>query len=272
MDISQELQFKLDRLKEFIGHYKRVAIGYSGGVDSSLLATVCHEVLGPDAIAVTADASVVPRSEIRESQTLAKNVGFKQYLLPIDVWANPKFVENGPKRCYYCKYNIFTQVLRKAQELNCQVVFDGTNTDDTKEYRPGLQALAELGVKSPLLEAGLSKQDIRLLSERYGLATAHKPSMACLATRIPTDTAISKEALAMVEQGEEILKRLGVSQYRLRLFEDRAQIECGIQDFPTILANRKSLNEALHAIGISKITLDLEGYGSGHRKPSLEDQ
>lgn len=262
-ELKKELSAKLERLQGIIREYSKPCIAFSGGVDSSLLLKATAEVMGDNLLAITANGGMMPRSEYDEAIVLAKNIGAPLHVIDVDVFSEAAFVENGSRRCYFCKKNIFTQIKGEAQEQGCDVIFDGSNLDDLKDYRPGLAALEEMMIVSPMIEAGLTKQDIRDISAWYGLPTADKPAMACLATRIPTGETIDRKKLLMVEQGEACLKVLGLSQYRLRYMNGIAKIECPPEDFPKLLQSRESLVANLKVLGFETITLDLEGYGCG---------
>jgi uncharacterized protein len=264
LTLSPELSYKLQLLKEKIGAFSRVSVAFSGGVDSTLLLKVAVEVLGENALPITVNGAMLPRSEFKEALDLAKAIGATPLVLEADVFSLDNFVKNQSDRCYHCKKFIFTQIKTAAQQNGFDVILDGSNLDDMKDYRPGVKALGELGVFSPLKEAGLTKQNIRDLSAYLGLPTAAKPAMACLATRIPTDTPITPKALKAIEAGEEALKALGLTQYRLRLLGDTAKIECDPKDFLAIIENRFTLVETLKSLGIKTITLDLAGYGMGN--------
>jgi uncharacterized protein len=272
MEISRALQNKKDALTAIIAGRKKVCVAYSGGVDSTLLLKVAAEVLGDGAVAVMADGAMVPRSEVAEAITIAREIGAEPILLPMPVFDLADFTANGPRRCYYCKKFIFTAIQKEAARQGAKVIYDGSNLDDDRDYRPGHQALAELGVESPLRAAGFTKADIRALSRAYGLPTADKPAMACLATRVPTGTPITPEALAIIEAGEEQLKALGLAQYRLRLIGGQARVECLPQDFERVLAGREALINALKALGVKTLTLDLEGYGQGKMNAPKENE
>lgn len=262
--LSPALQEKLTVLQGKIKDLTRVCVAFSGGVDSTLLLKVAVDVLGKDVMAITVNGAMLPDSEFSEAQALAKTIGITPLVLEADVFSLENFVNNPSDRCYHCKKFIFTQIKNAAIQNECSVILDGSNLDDAKDYRPGIRALGELGIYSPLKDSGLTKQDIRDLSAYFGLATATKPSMACLATRIPTNTPITPAALKSVEVGEDYLKTLGLTQYRLRLFEDTAKIECDPKDFGTIIANRQTIVGTLKNLGIKTITLDLAGYGCGN--------
>lgn len=258
------LEEKLIELKRNISNFPKVSIAFSGGVDSTLLLKVAVEVLGKNVLPITVNGAMLPRSEFDEAQSLAKEIGATPLVLEADIFSLENFVKNPGDRCYHCKKFIFTQIKTAALENGYAVILDGSNLDDMKDYRPGIKALGELGVFSPLKESGLTKQDIRDLSAYYGLPTATKPAMACLATRIPTNTAITPEALTAIETGEDYLKSLGLSQYRLRLVGDTAKIECDPKNFNAVIENRLVLVDTLKNLGIKTITLDLAGYGCGN--------
>ena len=262
--LSPVLSEKLTELQNNIRRFPKVSIAFSGGVDSTLLLKVAVEVLGEKVLPITVNGAMLPRSEFAESQALVKEIGATPLVLEADVFSLENFVKNPADRCYHCKKFIFTQIKNAAMENGYDVILDGSNLDDMKDYRPGIKALGELGVFSPLKESGLTKQDIRDISVYYGLPTATKPAMACLATRIPSNTAITPEALAAIEAGEEYLKSLGLTQYRLRLLGDTAKIECDPKDFNAIIQNRLTLVDTLKNLGIKTVTLDLAGYGCGN--------
>lgn len=262
--LSPVLSEKLVSLKKNIQHFPKVSIAFSGGVDSTLLLKVAVEVLGDNVLPITVNGAMLPGSEFVAAQALAKTIGAVPLVIEADVFSLENFVKNRADRCYHCKKFIFTQIKAAAQANGYEVILDGSNLDDLKDYRPGIKALAELGVFSPLKESGLTKQDIRDLSAYYGLSTATKPAMACLATRIPTNTPITPEALTAIEAGEDFLKSLGLSQYRLRLLGDTAKIECDPSDFPAVIENRLALIDTLRNLGLKTISLDLAGYGCGN--------
>lgn len=262
--LSPVLAEKLVTLKDNITRFPKVSIAFSGGVDSTLLLQVAVDVLGGNVLPITVNGAMLPGSEFSEAQALAKAIGAKPLVIEADVFSLPDFIANSSDRCYHCKKFIFNQIKDAAQVSGYEVILDGSNLDDMKDYRPGIKALAELGVFSPLKESGLTKQDIRDLSAYYNLPTATKPAMACLATRIPTNTPITPAALAAIEAGEDFLKSLGLSQYRLRLLGNTAKIECDPGDFTAVIENRLTLIATLKNLGIKTITLDLAGYNCGN--------
>jgi len=242
-----------------------VVVAYSGGVDSTFLASIAHDALGEKALAVTAFSPTYPASEIAQAESLARQLGLRHILIETNELEDPSFVANDPLRCYYCKRGLFQLLRRIADEEGLEVVLDGTNYDDLSDYRPGRMAAEELGVRSPLLEAGLTKADIRRLSRSRGLPNWDKPSTPCLATRIPYGTAITVELLRRVSAAEEYLAELGLRQFRVRHHGDIARIEVSAEDMALFTDGKIRLQvvEALRALGYSYVALDLAGYRMG---------
>lgn len=196
--------------------YGSVAVAFSGGLDSTTLLAAAHRVLGDGAVALLAVAPNFPQSEQLEAEEFCKSQGIRLIKLPFEVFAVPEFVANGPRRCYYCKKTLFTMLMTKAKELYA-VLVDGTNKDDESDYRPGREAALELGIKSPFYELGMGKADIRELAKELGLSCWDKPSMACLASRIPMGTELNEELLLKIDRVETAVGALGVDQLRLRV-------------------------------------------------------
>lgn len=261
---SNELKKKLQQIKNMLLQLAPAAIAYSGGVDSALLLKIALDVLPQDQVtAIMAIGPMVPKSEADFAADFAKQMGCETVTFSAEVLAVPGFVENGPKRCYFCKKYLFGNILALAEKNGCKSLLDGTNADDVHDYRPGRLALEELGIKSPFLEVGMTKEEIRELSRLYGLPTAQKPAMACLATRIPTGTAITDAALKKVEAGEEILKSYGLHQYRLRILGNTGRIECMKEEMDIIRADWDGLTEKLGGLGFAHIELSQSGYVCG---------
>ncbi len=253
-------------LREKLRGLERLAVAFSGGVDSALLLKVAADSLGPGAvIALTARTAFSPAWELAEARSLASELGIRQLLEDIDVLGEPKVAANSPRRCYHCKRLIFGRLAARAQAEGFGQLADGANFDDLSEYRPGSQAAAELGILSPLREAALSKADIRCLSEALGLQTAQKPAFACLASRFPYDSPLNLEALKQVEAGEDFLRSLGFRQLRLRRHGPIARLELGRSELAQMLKLElvDLVNEKLKALGFAFVTLDLGGYRSG---------
>lgn len=261
--LSHELKKKLFHVKKIIATQKKVTIAFSGGVDSSLLLRISLDVLKENVLPITVKGAMMPKSESLEVLELANQMNVTPLVLEIDIFLLKAFIDNTTDRCYHCKKHLFQLIKKAACEQGFPIILDGTNADDQLDYRPGLRALSELEILSPFKDAKLTKTEIRCLSDYYGLTTAQKPAMACLATRIPTNTRITKESLSLVEAGEEILKALTLKQYRLRLIGDLAKIECSLDDFEMILKHRNQLVFDLKKIGLQSIVLDLDGYEQG---------
>lgn len=265
------LHNKYRLLQDLLRSYGNVAIAYSGGVDSSLLSYVAHEALGDNAVSLTADAPVVPRSEFADSQAFCKRYGIRQVICH----SNPIMMEevrfNAPNRCYACKKALFSSLFEEAAKLGVETIADGSNLDDLGDYRPGLKALEELQVKSPLREAGFTKADIRALSRELGLPTWSKQSNACLATRFPYGTEITAEKLSLVDKAESALSGMGFTQLRVRVHNDIARIEVPAEQIETLLRdeNRTSIVDALKELGFAYVTLDLAGYRTGSMDEKL---
>ncbi|MCD6518971.1 MAG: ATP-dependent sacrificial sulfur transferase LarE [Anaerolineae bacterium] len=270
------LEEKEKKLCEIITALGKVAVAFSGGVDSSYLLAMCIDVLGSEnVLALTADSPLLPREELQRARHVAESLGARHKVVPFDELRIPQVVANVPKRCYYCKKARFQALweITKAELPGSQLVH-GENADDQKDYRPGSQAARELGVRAPLLEAGLSKQEIRELSRRRGLPTWSLPAAACLATRFPYGVRLTLEGLRRVEQGEKFLRRvLGVALLRLRDHFPIARLELSSDQLERVVANsalRREVVQGLRALGYRYITLDLEGYRMGSMNVGLE--
>ncbi|MGI6451477.1 MAG: ATP-dependent sacrificial sulfur transferase LarE [Desulfitobacteriia bacterium] len=260
-----DLNQKLDLLKKNLSSMEKVIIAFSGGVDSTFLVRIAKEVLGDKAIALTARSSTFPERELKEASSFCLEQGIEHRIIVCDELDDPEFGKNPPNRCYLCKKQLFGKILQVAAELGISHVIEGSNVDDLGDYRPGRQALAELGIQSPLLEAGLTKEEIRLLSRNLGLPTWDKPSFACLSSRFPYGEEITKEKLKMVEQAEQYLQNLGFRQVRVRHHGDVARIEVSAEDRPKFLQGQigEEVYKAFAEIGFAYTALDLKGYRTG---------
>ena len=269
--ISVELQEKLRKLKEYLCGLGSLAVGFSGGVDSSFLLAVAADVLGDKAIAVTGVDASVPQREVDEATAFCKDRGIKHYLCKVNPLAETGYRHNGPDRCYFCKRGIFSEVMRIASENGIQYAGEGSNLDDVGDYRPGLRAVAELGVKSPLREAGLRKTDIRLLSRMMGLPTWSKPAYACLASRFVYGEEITEEKLRMIDRAEQFLIEHGFLEERVRLHGKIARIEVPPNDIPKLAADgiRQEVCGEFKRIGFQFVTLDMAGYHMGSMNMTL---
>ena len=260
-----ELETKRKKLEQILEEMGNVAVAFSGGVDSALLLAVAARMYHVKLIAVTATSVSYAEHEKDDARRFAQRMGVKHRYLDFDQMSIPEFVANGPERCYYCKKAIFSAIQAYVAEEGFTNVVDGSNADDIKEYRPGEKALSELGIRSPLKEAGFSKAEIRKLSREMGLFTASKPSYACLASRIQYGEPITPEKLARVEQAEDFLTKLGFTHIRVRSYGTLARIEVEPSQI-ALLAQANTRNKVitrLTELGYSYITLDLAGFRSG---------
>lgn len=242
-----------------------VAVAFSGGVDSTFLLWVAHDVLGDAAAAITVDAPACPRREMAEAADFCRRYGIRQRLIPVDQMAIPGFADNPPDRCYHCKKVIFTHITKAAREMGITAVADGSNVDDTGDYRPGMAAIRELGIVSPLLAAGLTKAEIRALSKERGLPGWDRPSAACLASRFAYGQRITVGGLSRVEAAEDMLHGMGFDRVRVRVHGDLARIEVDPALFPRLLEGDGAARIArtLSDLGFAYVTLDLRGYRTG---------
>ncbi len=255
---------KLAALETILHSMGRVAIGYSGGVDSALLLKVALEALGREnVLAVMAVAPIWPADEQRRAAQMAREMGAKVQTVHAPDISQPAFAEHLPDRCYFCKRDIFAQVSRVAKEEGFPWVADGTNRDDLGEERPGLRALREMGVRSPLAEAGLTKEEIRALARYLDVPVWDAPARACLATRIPFGTPVTEERLRLAEAAERVVADLGFREYRCRLHGDLIRLELPPEEFPRALDVRWRLTAELHRLGFRHVTLDLDGFRRG---------
>lgn len=244
-------------LREFFERHPKCALAFSGGTDSALLLCEARR-LGADVKAYFVKGPFQPQFELEDARRLARELGAEMEVIETDVLALPEVAENGPRRCYYCKRAIFSLIFERARRDGYESVIDGTNASDQVDDRPGMQAIAELGVLSPLRMCGVTKAQVRELSAEAGLFTARKPSYACLATRVPTGTAITREALGKVERGEEALREMGFSDLRLRLEGTGARLELPAAQLPAVVQNRERVLKALLP-SFSRVTVDLAG-------------
>ncbi len=271
--ISEELQMKLDKLKKYIADLGSLAVGFSGGVDSSLLLAVAHEVLGERLIAVTGADASVPEREVNEAIAFCKERGIRHIICKVDPLKEEGYRHNGPDRCYFCKHGIFTEVKKIADENGIEYMAEGSNMDDIGDYRPGLRAAAELSVKSPLREAELTKSEIRLISKAMGLPTWSKPAYACLASRFVYGEEITEEKLHMIDTAEQFLIEHGFFEERVRMHGNLARIEVPPADIPKLAAEeiREKIYDKFREIGFLFVTLDLKGYRLGSMNATLKN-
>jgi uncharacterized protein len=254
---------KLERLKQILSDYNSVLIAFSGGVDSSFLLKIASDVLPGRVAAVTAVSETYPAHELETAKKVAILLGAKHLVIETSELTIPEFKDNPPDRCYYCKKELFGKLMQLAETEGFATVVDGTNADDQNDFRPGMRACQELGIRSPLQEAGLTKAEIRAYSKELDLPTWDLPSFACLSSRFPYGETITKEAVVRVGEGEDYLRSLGLKQFRLRHHGSIARVEIWMDQLDLVLANREEIVKQLKALGYQYIALDLEGYRTG---------
>lgn len=270
--LTLEQQEKLDRLKAYIKELGALAVGFSGGVDSTLLLYVTHEVLGDKALAITQSDAAMPGRELEEAKAFCEKIGVRQIICSVNPFKEDSYRYNSPDRCYYCKRGIFTEIKRIAAENGISYVAEGSNMDDLGDYRPGLRAVEELSITSPLREAKLTKNDIRMISKAFGLPTWKKPAYACLATRFAYGEEITEEKLKMIEKAEQFLIEHGFVEERVRVHGNIARIEVPAKDIMRLAQDeiREEVYKRFKEIGFMYVTLDLKGYRMGSMNETLK--
>jgi len=266
------LNDKLQSLRDKVRSIESCVIAFSGGVDSTLVLKVAHDLLGDRAIAVTALSESLPSGELEDSEQLAQVIGARHIVLRTFETQNPDYLANGANRCYFCKTEMYARIKSFAQDEGIGVVLDGLNLDDLQDRRPGRAAAIEHGVVSPLVEANLNKSEVRELSRQMDLPTWDKPALACLSSRIPHGTPITLQSLTQVDRAEAFLKRLGARQVRVRHHGETASIEVEPRDLSLMRAREAEIAQQLESLGFPNVVLDPDGYRTGiasqNREPS----
>ncbi len=268
------LEKKYQYLQEILRDMESVLVAFSGGVDSTFLAKVAHDLLKDEAQAVTAYSQNFPESDLQELEGLANSIGVRQHVITYDEMKIPHFAQNPPDRCYYCKQYFFERFIYIAEEHGLKEVVDGSNFDDAYDFRPGMRALKELEIRSPLEEAVLTKEDIRNLSRRLCLPTWDKPSMTCLATRVPFNMEITSKILTMISEAESFLSQFQFHRVRVRHHNEIARIEMTRDDMQRIFVEYldTEIVRRFKEIGYTYVTLDLQGFRNGSMNELLRQQ
>lgn len=266
------LEEKTEKIKSLIREMDSTLVAFSGGVDSTLVLALAHEVLGEKTLAVTAQSASVPNREMQASRQLAKEIGARHLVVRTEEMSNPEYRANPANRCYHCKTELYSNLKRVAEQNDISTILNGINLDDLGDYRPGIDSAREQGVRSPLVEAEFSKQDVRDLSRAMGLSIWNKPAMACLSSRIPYGQPVTAEKLSRVEQAEDLLLSFGFKQVRVRHLGTKACIELDQNEIPRYQSDesiQRSVQEKLMALGFSCVVLNPEGYRMGSLNEAL---
>ncbi|MDI3340008.1 MAG: ATP-dependent sacrificial sulfur transferase LarE [Sphaerobacter sp.] len=264
------LSARYDRLRQIVAELGTVVVAYSAGVDSTLVLRVARDVLGAErVVAATGLSDTYPEEEIAEARALAAELGVEHVMVRTEELTDPRYAMNSHQRCFFCKSELYTRLVALARERGMACVADGTNADDLGDHRPGIRAARQLGVRSPLAEAGLTKADVRAISHELGLRTWDKPALACLSSRFPYGTPITVERLRQVAAAERSLRALGFRHVRVRHHDPIARIEVDPADFPRVIERHAEIVEAVRAAGYQYVALDLEGYRSGSLNAGL---
>ncbi|MFC7072460.1 ATP-dependent sacrificial sulfur transferase LarE [Halovenus rubra] len=259
-----------DAIKSDIAGYDGVLVAFSGGVDSSVVAAIAHDTLGRDAVACTARSETLPEAELADAREIAQEIGIRHEIVEFSELDSEAFVQNDEQRCYHCRTMRLGAMYDHAKSLDIPVVCDGTNASDPGEgHRPGLRAVDELDVYSPLLEHGVSKEEVREIARQYDLSVSEKPSMACLSSRIPTGLDVTEQRLTRIEKAESLLRTWGFKQFRVRDHDGVARIEVGESELSDALDPEfaRAACDHIGDLGFDHVTLDLQGYQTGSVSP-----
>lgn len=264
------MEEKLKKLQNYLLGLKKVAVAFSGGVDSSFLLKVASDILGKNAIAINVNSPLVARTERISMQEFCTKYEIPLVQIEFDALSFSQIKENSASRCYFCKRAIFSQIMASAKKNGIENIADGSNSDDENDFRPGMKALAELGVLSPLKECGFSKAEIRELSKKMKLETWQMPSAACLASRIEYGQEITEETLLRIDKAEDFLRKLNFGQCRVRVHGNLARIEVLPEQMQNALSHKKEIHAEIKRLGFSYATLDLSGYRTGSMNEILD--
>lgn len=269
--MKEELLDKYEKLKDYISSFGSVAIAFSSGVDSTFLLYAAKEALGEKVIAVTASSCSFPERELNEAKEYCEKMGIRHFVIKSEELEIEGFSHNPKNRCYLCKHELFEKIGKVAKEQGINEIAEGSNLDDNGDYRPGLQAVAELGIKSPLRYIGFTKQEIRDMSEYLKLPTWNKQSFACLSSRFPYGDLINEKKLKMVDKAEQLLLDMGFHQLRVRIHGDLARIELIPEEFPKFMeeATRNTVYDKFKEYGFTYVALDIKGYRTGSMNETL---
>jgi uncharacterized protein len=270
--MDAELASKYQALQDTILSYSRVIVAFSGGIDSSLVAFVAGQVLGENALAVTSGSASLKRTDLELSKKLGDDWGIAHQVIVTDELSKSDYRANPTNRCFYCKTSLYTELAQIASAQNYAFVLNGTNLDDLGDHRPGLIAADDYNVKSPLVEAGFHKADIRALAHELGLENADKPQAACLSSRFPYGTAIDQNLLAQVEAAEDVLADVGFSQYRVRHHGEVARLEILPEEFPLAIRHHADIEKRIKELGYRFIAMDMGGFRSGSLNEGLQPE
>ncbi len=262
-------QQKLDDLRHVLSELESVVVAYSAGVDSTLVLRVAHDVLGENVLAATGLSDTYPEEEMAEARALAQELGVEHVMMRTEELTDPRYAMNSHQRCFFCKNELYGKLRELADERGVMHIVDGTNADDVGDHRPGLRAAREIGVRSPLQEVGMTKDEIREISNELGLRTWDKPAFACLSSRFPYGTPITVEKLKQVATAERAIRELGFRGFRVRHHDTVARLEVDPDDFPRVVELHSEIVAKLRAAGYRFVTLDLQGYRSGSLNEGL---
>lgn len=269
--LEDSVQSKKAQLFEYLGEVKSLVVGFSGGVDSSLLLAAAHHVLGDRVIAMTATSATHPKREMDFAAQMAGEIGVRHIFFETDEMDDVQFTSNGPQRCYHCKRRLFSAMRKLAEEMGFETLSHGANYDDHSDYRPGFKAAEEMNVEAPLSRIGFTKSEVRQLAKAMGLSSWSRPSMACLATRIPYGVTIEQDLLARIDAAETIVRRAGALHCRVRHHGTIARIELGVTDMEKLMdpERRQNITEGIRALGYKFVCMDMEGFESGKMNREL---